>query len=73
LPAYFVAAAQSLDVDALVEALHRLRRAPAALGSVARAIAQPGWHKDHARRHLLWHLKQGFAEVVPVKSAPRGA
>jgi hypothetical protein len=62
LPAYFVSAAQLLDPQALIAALRRLQRAPATLGAVSRAIARPGWHADHARRHVLWHLKQGFAE-----------
>lgn len=64
LPAYFVSAAQLLDPQALIAALRRLQRAPATLGAVSRAIARDGWHADHARRHVLWHLKQGFAELA---------
>jgi D-inositol-3-phosphate glycosyltransferase len=65
IPAYFVSAAQTLDLEVLVEALRHLQRRGATLGTVARAIARPGWHRDHARRHVLWHVKQGFAEALP--------
>jgi hypothetical protein len=65
LPAYFVAAAELLDLDVLVAALERLARPGATLGSVARSVRRREFHEDHARRHVLWHLKQGFAELVP--------
>jgi glycosyltransferase involved in cell wall biosynthesis len=64
LPAYFFAAAQALQVDAVTEALSGVGRSGATLGSVAGALARPGWHPDHARRHVLWLLKQGFAEAI---------